>query len=467
MSVKKIFYFVLVFFVSSCTKDEMFLEIESKVKENTKDVGYKVDNIALSNSRQKDFGKSYWENVPYPADLYLSVFQKFTNPGIGKAIETETVSWGDFNLDGYMDIFNAGGSYEGVLNTRATFLIWNKDTKDFVETNLFNDSKYQSFGGNPHTVIPKYFNSDDYVDLLIIDSGDEGRVFQGPNEPIRIILSDGKGGYDVKEIETNENDNFFKIFNGRKWGADIGDINGDGVDDLFLACNSITYIYWGIPQYPYFEKKGRIFFASDYTNSVFDGEQGMSDCNECADHIFDGKIVDIDKDGDNDIVAFGADKNGLFHQRIMINKNGTFSNSDIIKLPINHPTDRRDIQDLIVDDFNGDGRLDIFYLLNHTTGDVYTTNTYIQKESLRFEIDESWSRFTTQWGPVRLIYFDVNNDGKKDITYHDSYTNIEENILQNRIYNKNVLIRSNNGFETENYYQYDSYAKTILETYYK
>jgi uncharacterized repeat protein (TIGR02543 family) len=424
---------------------------------------FKVDPNA------KSLGREYWENIPYPADLYLSVFQKPATPP-NTDIRTSPSAWGDFNLDGYLDIFNPGGSYDGYSNTNATFLIWEKGAQKFIEINLFNDKTIKILGGNTHTVIPKYFNTDDYIDFLVIDNGDEGRINPGKDEPIRLVLSDGKGGYDVKEILTTEYDNFFTIMNQRKIGGDIGDLNGDGIDDLFLACNSITYIYWGIPQFPYFKKEGRIFFASDFDNPIFNGEIGKSVCNECADHVFSAKIIDIDKDGDNDIVAYGADKIDAYYQRIFINSgnNGVFTNSNIIKLPLNHSTDIKYIQHLFVNDINNDGKLDIVYLLNQGSFYRWDVLTYIQKGNLEFEIDKTWSDFTSIWGPTKMMYVDINKDGKKDIAYLDSNGDSKDgNLTGNRIYNKKVLLRNGNKFETKDFYQFDEYAKKIRDSYYK
>jgi hypothetical protein len=94
--------------------------------------------------------------------------------------------------------------------------------------------------------------------------------------------------------------------------------------------------------------------------------------------------------------------------------------------------------------------------------------TYIQKGNLEFEIDKTWSDFTSIWGPTKMIYVDINKDGKKDIAYLDSNGDSKDgNLTGNRIYNKKVLLRNGNKFETKDFYQFDEYAKKIRDSYYK
>ena len=70
-----------------------------------------------------------------------------------------------------------------------------------------------------------YINhGDNFVDIVIYDNGDEG-IPNSPDEPIRIVLSDGKGGYDLKEIQTSEKE----IPVWKKEHGDVGDVNEDGI----------------------------------------------------------------------------------------------------------------------------------------------------------------------------------------------------------------------------------------------
>jgi hypothetical protein len=162
--VKYLPYF-FIFLIFSCKKDVDVVKQGDVIKTfsfDTSFTGYKV------NSNAKVLGRDYWENIPIPADLILSVFQSplLTNT----EIETEAVSFGDFNLDGYIDIFNTGGSHNGPY-TGFAFLIWNSTSKIFEQKNLFNDKSFNVIGGNPNKIIPIYLNGDDYVDFIIFDNG--------------------------------------------------------------------------------------------------------------------------------------------------------------------------------------------------------------------------------------------------------------------------------------------------------
>ncbi|MFN5985725.1 MAG: hypothetical protein ACK42B_02460, partial [Chitinophagaceae bacterium] len=70
-------------------------------------LGYKV----AANAKQ--LGTDYWENTPVLSDLIIGVFQKnfevYAPPqGDAYCAWTQAICNGDFNNDGYIDVFNAG-----------------------------------------------------------------------------------------------------------------------------------------------------------------------------------------------------------------------------------------------------------------------------------------------------------------------------------------------------------------------
>ena len=445
-------------------------------------MGYKVDQVALALSKQKDFGRSYWRSNGVMMDLIIHVFQKplATNSFAvsqnfwGGALQAITT--GDFNNDGYIDVFNAGGAYAG-NGSGFSFLIWDPAKKYFIDTTLFNDKSFRTFGGNRNTCVPVYINNDNYVDVVIFDNGDEG-IPNSPDEPIRIVLSDGKGGYDLKVIETSEKE----IPVWKKEHGDVGDLNGDGIPDLIIVENMFVYIYWGINQPPYFKTDGHATFVGDFNNFGFKANNGFGDVvTGVAGSAYTALIIDINKDGQNDILIGTAEthlnKNSQTsdQQRILVNQGkGRFNNNGLIKLPFNYTSDNisTTIQDCIADDLNGDGRMDIVAL---TSQNDATKNynwapwdilVYIQQKDGSFNIDRSYFEYNINnprkgnWKKY-LIYYDFNGDGLKDISYTDDAGGLKRdgNAI---VMSKSVFVRTGNKFIEADYYQFDPYAKSLL-----
>jgi hypothetical protein len=387
--------------------------------------GYKV------NPNAKQLGRNYWENIPIPADLMLSVFQTSLKSNNGHTeIETEAVSFGDFNLDGYIDIFNTGGSHNGPY-TGFTFLIWNPTFKIFEQKNLFNDKSFNVIGGNPNKIIPIYLNGDDYVDFIIFDNGDED-IPNSPNEPIRYVLSDGKGGYDLKSIETNESE---PETWSRKYGGNIGDVDGDGIPDLIIVSNTILYVYKGIPTYPYFVKTNRIKYINiNVINQIFDVE-----------------IHDFNNDGKNDIITIGKEDTLGLSQKILINYKSW--GDSVIKIPLHKIGDNFETKDYIIDGDN-------IITLGHNMNNTWSLHVYNQKYSVFEKIDSQIH------SAVKLIYQDYNNDGIKDIGFQESMGDIKIPKVSNSIYNKKVYIKEGNSFVKKSIYDFDNYAKEIRDKYF-
>ena len=376
-------YYLLFLFLFSCKKDVITTVVVPPIDNNVF-TGYKV------NPNAKQLGRNYWENIPIPADLMLSVFQTSLKSNNGHTeIETEAVSFGDFNLDGYIDIFNTGGSHNGPY-TGFTFLIWNPTFKIFEQKNLFNDKSFNVIGGNPNKIIPIYLNGDDYVDFIIFDNGDED-IPNSPNEPIRYVLSDGKGGYDLKLIETNESE---PETWSRKYGGNIGDVDGDGIPDLIIVSNTILYVYKGIPTYPYFIKTNRIKYINiNVINQVFDVE-----------------IHDFNNDGKNDIITSGKEDTLGLSQKILINYKSW--GDSVIKITLHKIGNNFETKDYVIDGDN-------IITLGHNMNNTWSLHVYNQKYSVFEKIDSQIH------SAVKLIYQDYNNDGIKDIGFQESMGDIK------------------------------------------
>jgi hypothetical protein len=465
---------------------QVSVEVASKLNLNNQDrktlsvindpfnqfLGYKVNQTELSISRQKNFGIDYWTNTGVMGDLMLAVFQKNVgNSRFGSFFNGFT--YGDMNNDGYIDVFNAGTFYQNTQTT-FSFLIWNPIKKVYESKNLFNDKSFTQFGRNKGEVVPLYLNSDNYVDFVVTDIGDEYTPEGDDYEPIRIVLSDGKGGYDLKEIETSEND-FTTIGtqrvknNSPKEDIAIGDLNEDNIPDLAILQGNFFYIFWGINSFPYFSSKNPAKFNTESVSLKMNLDNGFGENAEfCAGGVR-VDIFDTNKDGKNDILMYGEDRNAQPNSkqfRVLLNLGkGKFNNSSVKRLPYFHPTEQYMGQDAIIDDINSDGLNDIIAIGHNQTYRNWSIMVYIKKTDGTYEVQNNFVQYTINsdrsndrnWKP-EIIYHDYNGDGIKDISYRNSADN------PGFMKKKSVFIRKGNQFIEEDFFKYDLYSSSILSS---
>ncbi len=424
--------------------------------------GYRVDQVALALSKQKDFGTSYWQNNAVMLDEMVIAFQSPIGGGQYGSFLNQ-LSSGDFNNDGYIDVFNAGASYNGV-QSNLSFLIWNTTLKKFEDKNLFNDKTIKTLGGNQIKVVPIYLNSDAYIDMVVYVGPDEG-ILTDPPHFIKLVMSDGKGGYDLQEPIT-ESPLFYHE------GGGLGDLNGDKVPDLAICYGGMMKILWGSNTAPYFNQNNAATFAFPIVNMrggvqlFYKSDNGFGEvCSKCIENsIYDLTIEDVNKDGLNDLILNQSEDNNspTGYNNILINKGqGRFNETSVVRLPKFDPitTIVNGNVDYIIDDINNDGLNDII-ALNQSVYKSWNIYAYFQQKDGSYTIDKSIIQYTinsTRKGnwKSKLIYFDYNGDGKKDIGYIDDAANGE-------IKYKSVFIRSGNNFIEQDYFQYDPYAKSIL-----
>ena len=457
-------------------------------------MGYKV----ASNARQ--LGADYWtRGTGVMSDLIVQTFQPtnfypnsfgYQNNAINAGFAQATC--GDFNNDGFIDVFTPGAA----PSLNFSFLIWNSSSKIFEPKNLFNDKSFSKIMATSQ-VIPIYLNDDNYVDLVVIGDGETPNTSPPwPNDPVMLILSDGKGGYDYKKIETNESD----IFNGgitpNKFGGDIADLNNDGIVDLFLACGPYTYIYWGVKGFPFFKKDGNAAFASQIKDiGVLNNNSFGEKCYTCG-NASSGLIVDINNDNQNDILYMGNEgdvlvlptKNDTSYNKVLISQGGgRFNSKSPVYLPMNDLKKISENLDYIVDDLNGDGLKDIitssheqfdFSKLANNNKPIFASGfyVYIQQKDRTFKIDNTYFQYASNyvtrtnnpWGKKALQYYDYDGDGRKDISYIDASNGDEfgafnvSTMSGSRSTVKTVFIKQGNQFVEKDYYLFDPYAKSIL-----
>jgi len=456
--------------------------------------GYRV----AANAKQ--LGTDYWtRGTGVMSDLIVQTFQPTNyyansfgyqhnaiNAGFAQA------ACGDFNNDGYVDVFTPGAF--PLLN--FSFLIWNPTTKVFEPKNLFNDKSFTTVIPS-EKIIPLYLNDDNYVDLIIIGSGEAPNTSPPwANDPIMLVLSDGAGGYDYKKIETNEGDIFPGGIQPNKFGGDVADLNNDGIQDLFIACAPYTYIYWGVKGFPYFKKDGHASFASQIKDIGVLNNNGFGEkCYGCG-NAMSGLIVDINNDNNKDILFMGNEgdvivlpnKNDTSINKILINQGGgKFNEKSPIYFPMNDLKKVSENLDYVVDDLNGDGLKDIitssheqfdFSKLANNNKPIFTSGfyVYIQQKDGSFKIDNTYFQYASNyitrtnnpWGKKILQYYDYDGDGRKDISYIDASNGDESgsynvtNMSGSRSTVKTVFIRQGNQFVEKDYYLFDPYAKSIL-----
>jgi hypothetical protein len=424
-------------------------------------IGYKVDLIEKAKNEV-----NYWRDCGVVWDIIAFKFLVNLKGGNWNGFLPQLIT-GDFNKDGWIDIFNPGvGTFNGVVNDKFQWLIWNPQTKIFDNKNLLNDKSLVTFGGNQRRTISLDLNKDGYTDNVIIDHGDDIN-FSLPRQPIRIMLSDGKGGYNLQEIKISDSYDFFH-------SGDIGDLNNDGLPDLVVGTPNQVIIAWGDNTSSFFGSIKRSSF-----NSFSQSDNGFGEWfPEISGQSYNITINDINKDGWNDLIV-GSDEDYTksiykynLTTKIALNQGGgKFNKNGYIPLPVNwRMKDLNSKNNFLVNDFrvadiNNDGLNDIIATASFNYDD-FNFFAYIQTSQNQFKIDTTIFKYTinnnrrsgsygTSWKPW-IIYYDFNGDKMPDISYIDPH-----NYWNNSLSRKSVFIKSGNHYVEDDFYKYDHYAKSI------
>ena len=241
----------------------------------------------------------------------------------------------DINNDGLEDIFYTYRS-EGNYNTKPDVMI-NKGNYYKLDNSILPDE----YLGNTLTrkTLVGDFNNDSLPDLFLINHGLDAAPFTG--ETCTLLLSD-------KITQKYKLGDLSMLPTGFWHGGASGDLNNDGNLDIIVVAFSTIKVLYG-------DGKGK-FTAVDWKYKA-------------AGTYFTAEIVDVNKDGQNDIILAGDEMptwtSNQSPATIFWNNNNDFSKQTIITQP--NSDGWGTIVDIAVEDIDGDGINEIFL---DRTGDI-------------------------------------------------------------------------------------------------
>jgi hypothetical protein len=259
-------------------------------------------------------------SVPFAVDYAL--IPHMARPGPSWPEFRLAVTYGDYNQDGYTDIFAAPGKFQ---STELSGLeMWLNDGNDnFVLDNsvLVNPD----LGGfHPRKAVTADFNGDGKDDIIIADHGYDAEPFPGA-API-LLLSSANGMVRASGLDD---------IVGFHHAVAVGDIDYDGdVDALFTdfflindGSGAMTYSTTGIPE----EVRDKGYYTTE--------------------------LIDVDKDGFLDMLLGGHEFSNAATVIYWGNLSSQFSALKKTVLPAT--TGFGIVVDIDVGDFDGDGNNDI------------------------------------------------------------------------------------------------------------
>lgn len=401
---KRIFTLVGILLLASCTKDEMFLEIEEQIQKQQLDTTSVVVTPPPSTASNNPAPRHY----KLHKESYLNqrsgvVFWFYAGWGSGSSTD-ETFSnfaggeaYHDVNGDGYSDIIAVNNGQNDIPSINI-YINDGTNARFIKNKNLINGS---TVGLSGHKIVTTDVNNDGIGDFIAFG------VYEPPvgdyDGNFTVLIGKSDGTFDVNNIP---NPNKYWFHNGA-----AGDLNGDGNVDVIAA----DFIWYG-------DGKGN-FINSNITLTSLGAESTV---------VYE--ILDMNNDGWNDIIAGVPPLKGNT-SLIILNQSGNFNKNNNIKIPSDINTG---ISDIELYDIDKDGDLDfielrvdprgsindgisteIFVYLNNNLKFTYSPN-HIQNSR-----DGNWLNGSTdKTGYSHFKFDDIDNDGEDEIlpeNHHDGY----------------------------------------------
>ena len=301
-------------------------------------------------------------------------FTQSSTPGVGS--NPYSITAGDFNGDGYLDLAVAN------INSNTVSILLNNGNGTFTQ------SSTPSVGSDPYSVTAGDFNGDGYLDLAVANYY---------SNTVSILLNNGNGTFTQSStISVGSNPN----------SVTAGDFNGDGYIDLAVAnyySNTVSILL----------NNGNGTFTQSSTISVGSNPNSVT-------------AGDFNGDGYIDLAVANYYSNTV--SILLNNGNGTFTQSSTPGVG-SYP------YSVTAGDFNGDGYLDlavansssntVSILLNNGNG------TFTQSSTPGVGSN-----------PYAVTVGDFNGDGYMDLAVANYYSNTVS-ILLNRSHSASIALSTN------------------------
>lgn len=274
-------------------------------------------------------------------------------------------AWGDYDLDGDLDLFICGYNEIRICNR-----IFRNDGPDQAGQYSFTDVTIESGismlgirGFLPHLVD---MNNDHYPELILIGDSGTSKYF--------INNQDGTFSDHTDEARGIETANGM--------GVDVGDINNDGLLDMYVT--SITYpTTQGPGNILLIQNEDQSFNNTAYDNGTYAGYWGWGTI-----------IADLDHDGDRDIIETNGFVGGFAGNPAVIFENinaGAEFNEVAIQSGFTHTEQGRGMVRL---DLENDGDLDMVIFnynsnLSFYRNDLITDSTPADRNWIRIQLNTS------------------------------------------------------------------------------
>ncbi|HEV2351609.1 MAG TPA: FG-GAP-like repeat-containing protein [Terriglobia bacterium] len=315
-------------------------------------------------------------------DGTFSPHADFCASSCGYNIGWDAIAVGDFNLDGKQDVAALGSNGGGIQ-----MFLGNGDGTFATGAN---------YGVGPllnFSVAVADLNGDGKPDLVVTNEGSPGGYGPAFQSSVSVLLGNGDGTFQphVDYPTCNSPD-----------GVTTLDVNRDGPPDIIVACGGST--------------GGVLPLSNTFSVLLGNGDGTFNRGVQSPTGVVNpGQIVAADLNGDGKLDVAGLDISGLTSATgfVLLGKgDGTFQS------PLTFPQGTYPAN-LLVGDFNADGKVDLVYNYSLFPGNGYVSVLLGNGDgTFLSHIDTSLPAF-----PTAMISGDFNKDGKLDLVVRDSFGN--------------------------------------------